>query len=93
MRVQFVIPVLASILILGTLGSAQDVFAPHIVTHDPPGGWQKAVKDLEQQIDNILDGIIVNWADIVGIPADIADGDDDTQLTETEVVAFVNNNG
>ncbi len=44
-------------MILGTLGSAQDVFAPHIITHDPPGGWQKAVADLEQQIDVLADSI------------------------------------
>jgi hypothetical protein len=35
----------------------------------------------------------VNWADIDNVPADILDGDDDTQLSEVEVDAFVDNNG
>jgi len=34
-----------------------------------------------------------NWTTLPGIPADIADGDDNTQLTETEVDAMVQNNG
>ena len=36
-------------------------------------------QELQKQIDDILNGAIaipVNWADIIGIPADIADGDD-----------------
>ena len=34
-----------------------------------------------------------SWNDLLGIPADIADGDANTQLTEAEVDAFVDNNG
>ncbi len=33
------------------------------------------------------------WASIVGIPSDILDGDDNTQLTEAQVDAYVSNNG
>jgi sulfur carrier protein ThiS len=32
-----------------------------------------------------------DWANITNIPADIADGDDDTQLTDAEVAVAVNN--
>ena len=35
--------------------------------------------------------IAVNWADITGIPADIADGDNDTQLSEAQVENYVTN--
>ena len=34
-----------------------------------------------------------NFADLTNIPAGLSDGDDDTQLSETQVDAFVNNNG
>ncbi|MCV9387107.1 beta strand repeat-containing protein [Reichenbachiella ulvae] len=40
---------------------------------------------------SIKDGI--DWTEVSSIPADIADGDADTQLTEDEVDAFVANNG
>ena len=35
----------------------------------------------------------VDWSKIDNVPADLADGDDNTQLTESEVDAFVSNNG
>ncbi|MHC4723506.1 MAG: hypothetical protein ACYS9V_04555 [Planctomycetota bacterium] len=35
----------------------------------------------------------MNWVKIDNIPTDIADGDNDTQLTESEVDAYVSNNG
>ncbi|MGC6511038.1 MAG: fibrinogen-like YCDxxxxGGGW domain-containing protein [Myxococcota bacterium] len=35
--------------------------------------------------------IAVNWSDITGIPLDISDGDNDTQLSETQVEAYVTN--
>ncbi len=35
----------------------------------------------------------VDYANITNMPADIADGDDDTHLTETQVDAMVSNNG
>ncbi|MEM6643030.1 MAG: hypothetical protein AAF616_08635, partial [Bacteroidota bacterium] len=40
---------------------------------------------------NLKDG--VDWNEIASIPADLADGDQNTQLTESEVDAFVQNNG
>ena len=49
--------------------------------------------ELQSQVDALSVDITINWIDIVGIPADIADGDDDTHLTEAEVDAFVSNNG
>lgn len=57
-------------------------------------------------VDNVLDEATVDgfvadngfltraiWADIVGIPGDIADGDANTQLSEAEVDAMVADNG
>lgn len=38
-------------------------------------------------------GFSGDFNDLTAIPTGLADGDDDTQLTETEVDAFVNNNG
>jgi hypothetical protein len=35
----------------------------------------------------------MDWTNLANIPADIADGDDDTQLTEGEVDTYVANNG
>ncbi|MBR58043.1 MAG: hypothetical protein CMH54_08465 [Myxococcales bacterium] len=35
----------------------------------------------------------VSWEEILGIPTDIADGDDDTQLSETQVVDIASANG
>ncbi len=35
----------------------------------------------------------IAWQDLTGIPADLADGDDDTQLTEVQVDGFVGDNG
>lgn len=35
--------------------------------------------------------IATNWSDIIGIPSDIADGDNDTQLSETQVEGFISN--
>ncbi|MFC1691621.1 hypothetical protein ACFL0W_05570 [Nanoarchaeota archaeon] len=40
---------------------------------------------------SVKDG--VDWTELSGVPADIADGDDDTQLNEAQVDAFVANNG
>jgi len=57
MRVQFLIPVLASILILGTLGSAQNVFAPHMVTHDDVGrGLNQVDSFFDVFFDVLADG-------------------------------------
>jgi hypothetical protein len=53
----------------------------------------QAVFELQSQADALVVDITINWIDIVGIPADIADGDDDTHLTEAEVDTFVSNNG
>jgi uncharacterized protein YjbI with pentapeptide repeats len=53
----------------------------------------QAVFELQSKVDTFVVDITINWADIVGIPEDIADGDDDTHLTEAEVDAFVSNNG
>jgi hypothetical protein len=36
---------------------------------------------------------VIDWVDLTGVPADLADGDDDTQLSEAEVDAFVDDNG
>ncbi len=41
--------------------------------------------------DSIKDGI--DWSELSGVPLDIADGDQDTILTEAEVDAMVANNG
>ena len=35
----------------------------------------------------------VHWGNLLNVPASIADGDDDTQLSETQVDAYVSNNG
>ena len=35
--------------------------------------------------------IALNWSDVTGIPSDIADGDNDTQLSEAQVETFVTN--
>ena len=35
----------------------------------------------------------VNWNSISNVPSELADGDDNTQLSESEVDAFVDNNG
>ncbi|MGB2877189.1 MAG: hypothetical protein WBB97_04065, partial [Dehalococcoidales bacterium] len=40
---------------------------------------------------SVKDG--VDWSELSGIPGDIADGDQNTQLTETAVDAYVANNG
>ena len=40
---------------------------------------------------SVKDG--VGWSELSGIPSDIADGDQNTQLTETEVDVYVANNG
>lgn len=57
------------------------------------GLFCQTIFDIQSQIDSLVVNITVNWNDIVGIPADIADGDDDTQLTEEQVDTFVSNNG
>ena len=41
----------------------------------------------------ILSTISTVWSNITGIPSDIADGDADTQLNESQVDSFVANNG
>jgi len=38
-----------------------------------------------------VDTFVAQWDSIRGIPADIADGDDDTQLSETEVENYITN--
>jgi len=45
----------------------------------------QAVFELQSQADAFTAGITINWLDIVGIPADIADGDDDTDTTYSGV--------
>ena len=35
--------------------------------------------------------LTVNWSNIQGIPTDLTDGDDNTQLSESQVEGFVNN--
>ncbi len=34
-----------------------------------------------------------DWGDLGGVPSDLADGDDDTQLSEADVDAYADNNG
>lgn len=46
-----------------------------------------------QQLADVNDLSAIPWANITSIPADIADGDQDTQLNEAAVDAFVGNNG
>ena len=59
------------------------------------GDLEVRVSTLEQFVQDVMNGIanLISWNSLKDVPADIADGDDDTQLTETEVDAFVANNG
>lgn len=55
-----------------------------VLTFDNASGWQPATPP---------SGFNGAFSSLTGVPAGLADGDDDTQLTETQVDGFVANNG
>ena len=55
-----------------------------------------ALPVIQDDVEGLKNGTItvpVDWSTISSIPADIADGDADTQLSEIQVDSFVSNNG
>lgn len=78
-----------------TLLTADDLSS--LTESDPV--WEAEKVDYVKLVDtaawdtNAADDFDGEWSSLANIPADIADGDDDTQLTEAEVDAFVANNG
>jgi len=78
--------------VAGSITTGTMAFAAPGDQGKPFEALQAAIDDLQTQIDSITTGV-VDWFVITNIPADIADGDDDTQLSEAEVDAFVANNG
>lgn len=63
---------------------------------------QNVINDNQSQDDslaqlradiNTLFSEVIDWSEIQNIPSDLLDGDDDTQLDESQVDAFVANNG
>jgi len=91
--------VLTGLLVLAILVSpvlAKDPGPPEKgVLFEAIASLQQQVDELQAQVDAIDNSVIdgVDWSELSGIPADIADGDDDTQLTEAQVDAYVANNG
>jgi len=80
--------VIAAAFVAGSLVTGTAAFAA-------PGEQGKPFEFLQAQIDDIISGATavgaVAWTSITGIPADIADGDDDTQLSEAQVETFITN--
>ena len=86
------------LIVLTTVFVLTTVTAIPVLAKKPSGKpfneiWD-AIEDIQEELDE-LGGQIgsIEWADILNMPPDIADGDDDTQLTEAEVDAYVANNG
>ncbi len=57
------------------------------------GDPDATVIDLSNYDTDVTDDFDGTFSSLTGVPAGLADGDDDTQLTEAEVDAFVSNNG
>ena len=80
-----------------TISSGNTIVLPSVVDTDDQSltlSWASLSIDDGNTLDlsSIWSFLTTTWSNITGIPADIADGDDDTQLTESQVDAFVANN-
>jgi len=96
-----VIPVLFSLFLIAAL-MATPVFAKDSQNSGKPFEelWD-AIEQLRNDISSIVQlavedamlSLSISWSQITDIPAGLDDGDNDTQLTEAQVDAFVDNNG
>ena len=73
-----------------TMGTSQLMSVPYALHANTA---ENVLNDAVDDADNDPTNEIETWATLAGIPADIADGDDNTQLSEAEVDAYVANNG
>ncbi|MHC4624789.1 MAG: hypothetical protein ACYS4W_12900 [Planctomycetota bacterium] len=72
------------------------VYAPVAHSHDGVYALISHVHDDRYYTETELQSsgsASVHWDNLTNVPADIADGDDDTQLTEAQVDTYVSNNG